>query len=269
MNTAAAAPAEQLARPSAALLIAKTVLLEFLRRKDFYVLLILMSLYFAGALAFSLVKIETPAAGTLLLNLSLTLAGLSAHLLTLVMAARQIPDELERRTLQPLLAKPLSRGSLFLGKWLACAGSGIVVLLALFAIAWLLAPKLEAYHWLLLIQTVILQAVSVSLLAALALAFSLVLTRGVNLLSLGLLLIFGKQLFGFVQARAVTSEWGSTIEWLAAYCPNFSQLNLVTRYTDGVGALAPLEFLGLLAYAAIFTFCALAVGSLLLKRRAL
>jgi Cu-processing system permease protein len=269
MSIAAAAPAPRPARLFAARLIAKTVLLELLRRKDFYVVLILMSLYFAGALAFSLIKVESAAAGTMLLNLSLTLAGLSAHLLTLAVAARQLPDEFERRTLLPLLAKPLSRGSLFFGKWLACAGCGVGVLLVLFLCAWLIAPKLESYSAILLAQTFILQAASVSLLAALALAFSLVFTRGVNMLSLGLLLIFSRQIFGFIQARAAVSSWRTAIEWLAAYCPNFSQLNLITRYTDGIGQLAPMEFLGLLGYAAIFIFGALVAGALLLERRAL
>ena len=269
MSIAAATQARQGASPSATLLIAKTVLLELMRRKDFYVLLILMSLYFTGALAFSLIEEETAAAGTMLLNLSLSLASLAAHLLTLVMAARQMPDELERRTLLPLLAKPLSRRSLFLGKWLACAGSGIVVLLALFAIAWLLAPRLETYYGLLFFQTIVLQVCSIGLMAALALALSLVLPRGVNLLSLSILLIFGKQLLGFIHFRAMGSEWGSAIKWLAAYCPNFSQLNLLTRYTDGIDPLGGLEFIGLLFYAAIFTFCALIAGSWLLERRAL
>lgn len=251
------------------LLVGEGVLIQLLRRKDAYVLLILGALFTAGVLIVSLVGIENPATGTFLLNMGLSLAWIMAHILTLVLMARQIPDEIDNRTLYPLLAKPVDRGVMLVGKWLACTlcGCGIFVCLAL--LGYVPAPKMETYHALMLVQAVVAQFFSIGLLAAVTLLLSLVTPRGVSLVLAGLLFFFGSKVTSFFLARFRESPLEGAIQWFAAYLPDFSKLNLITRYTDGITAMPIGEFLALCLYAVVVTVFSLMMSIFIFKRRAL
>lgn len=250
-------------------LIGRTVFIELRRRKDVAVLLMLMGLYVVGVVAFGIVGIERPSTATLLLNLGLTMAWAAAHITTLVLAARQLPDELEQRTIYPLLARPVARGWVVLGKWGAATLAGWLVLGVLALMGWLPVPKMEAYSAPLLAQMLALHGASLAVLAAWALAGSLLLPRAVNCLGLGLLVAFGGKLGGFVNLHFAETPLAGPVRWLTAYLPDFGKLDLVTRYTDGVAALDAATFAGLLAYAAILTGVALALAGRLFQRRSL
>ncbi len=250
-------------------LVARGVLLETIRRQEFYVLFILMGVYVLGMIVTMVVGIENKAVGTFLLNLGMTMAYYSAMVLTLLTAARQVPTEMENRTLYPLLGKPLGRGEYLVGKWLAAAGIGATSLAVLMALAWIGAPRMEEYDAMMLAQTMILAVLSVSMLAALALAFSLVAPQAVNVVVLGLLVVVGDAAVGFARARAAPIVGPSAAQWITAYIPNFSILDTVTRYTDGIGPLDGAMFVGLAAYAVVYTGLALAAGAAIFGRRSL
>ena len=98
--------------------IAGVVLKEFYRRKDFYVLFIitvLISLVMASVNFFNDGKIVR-----YLKELCLLLIWLSSLVIAVTSAARQIPAEREQRTLFPLLAKPVTRAQVLLGKFFGC-----------------------------------------------------------------------------------------------------------------------------------------------------
>lgn len=262
---------ERVIAPSAVaqmLLVANGVRLELVRRRDLHVVALLMGLFLAGVLAARVVGIEKPSVGTFLLNLGLSLAYYCAHVLTLLLASRQLPAEIENRTLYPLLAKPISRTSVLLGKWIACCMAGISVFVVLGALAWLAVPKMEHYDAVLLAQTVLLIPVSIALVAALALLASLVWTRGVTFLLLLALFVAGPKLEG-VFARLLSASSLGWVKWLVAYVPDFSRLDLTTRYTDGLGPLDAASCLGLVGYGAIFTIVALMATARLFERRPL
>jgi len=272
----AASPARSLASSPGALpatralsLVARGVFLETIRRKEFYVLLLLTALFALAVLVVGLVGIENAATATFLLNLGMTVACAAAHILVLLTAARQIPNELETRSLYPLLAKPLERSHFVLGKWLAATLTGIAGLAVLLALAWIPAPKAQTCSLPLLLQTVMLQAVSLAMMAALATTLSLVLPRGVNLALLGLLYAASDKLAGLIRTVAAGRSAQSAVDWVCYYIPDFNSLNLITRYTDGVGPLPPGEFLGLIVYGAVFAALSLWAAILIFNRRAL
>ncbi len=96
--------------------IAFVVWLEMLRRKDAYVLLILM-----GAMLSLLVSLDIFGLGGLVryvMDIGLLMAWLLAWLLAVNVGARELPQEETRRTIYPLLAKPITRFELVVGKWL-------------------------------------------------------------------------------------------------------------------------------------------------------
>src|SRR5688500_6405530 len=105
--------------------IAGVVVKELFRRKDFYVLFIitvLLSVLMAGVNIFN-----EPRIARYVKELCLLLIWLSSLVIAITTAARQIPSEKEQRTLFPLLAKPVRRSQVLIGKflgcWLACGGT--------------------------------------------------------------------------------------------------------------------------------------------------
>src|SRR3977135_3778308 len=100
------------------LAVASIVIKELYRRKDAYVLFILtvlICLIMGSVSIFKDDKIVRYLKETCLLFI-----WISSLVIAITTTARQIPMERENRTLFPLLAKPLSRTELLLGKFLGC-----------------------------------------------------------------------------------------------------------------------------------------------------
>jgi ABC-type transport system involved in multi-copper enzyme maturation permease subunit len=98
--------------------VAGVVIKELYRRKDFYVLFIvtvLICLVMASVNIFNDAKIVR-----YLKEICLLLVWISSLVIAITTTARQIPAERENRTLLPLLAKPLTRPQLIMGKFLGC-----------------------------------------------------------------------------------------------------------------------------------------------------
>jgi ABC-type transport system involved in multi-copper enzyme maturation permease subunit len=115
--------------------LAGVVIKEMYRRKDFYVLFVLtvvMTLLMWGMNFFD----DTMIVGHIK-EIALLLIWISALVIAIGTAARQIPAEREARTIFPLLAKPVSRGQVMLGKfigcWLAC-GLALAVFYVFFGV---------------------------------------------------------------------------------------------------------------------------------------
>ncbi len=253
----------------AMVLLGRGVLLEITRRKDLYVLFMLMGVFVLGVLAVSAVGIENASTATFLLNLGMTLAYFSSHALTLFLAARQVPDDLENRTIYPLLARPVSRDVYLLGKWLACVLTGVGAFAALFLPGWAVVPKMEFYSLPLLAQLLTLQIVSIAMLASLTVCLTLFAPRGLAIVFVGGWVLAGSSVTSFLLNSMTNPANRAAAGWAFAYLPDFSKLNLITRYTDGIGALAASEFVGLLVYGLIFTVFGLALAVAQFRRKAL
>lgn len=243
-------------------ILVRASLLSFVRQRVVQVPFILMALFSLFALAIGRIGIESPAAGTFLLNLGLSAAWLAGHLLALLLAVRQWPEEIEHRTLYPLLARPVDRALLLAGKWLACALAGTLATSAFMLLAWFATPHLEPCHPVLWIQQLVLLPFSIAMLCALAMWMSLWMPRGVAVLA-GILMLLAGAIPGKIAGR-IAAPW---LEWLVLYLPDVARLNLVTRYTDGVAALDAGLWLALLYYAVAMTALPLLLAGRLLNRR--
>src|SRR5437868_12676242 len=95
--------------------IASVVLKEMYRRKDFYVLFVLTALItlVMGSVSF----FNDDKIVRYLKEICLLLIWISAFVVAIGTAARQIPAEREYRTIFPLLAKPLTRWQVILVKF--------------------------------------------------------------------------------------------------------------------------------------------------------
>lgn len=124
--------------------LAGIVIKELYRRKDFYVLFVLTALITiaAGSVNF----FQDARIVRYLKDVCLLLIWISALVIAVMTAARQIPAERENRTIFPLLAKPVTRGQVVLGKffgcWLACG-----LALAVFYVFFIVIMGAKEQHW--------------------------------------------------------------------------------------------------------------------------
>ena len=98
--------------------IAGVVIKEIYRRKDFYVLFVLVALITLGLGGVSFFNDDNLVRS--IREICLLLIWVSALVIAITTTARQIPAERENRTIFPLLAKPVSRGQVIAGKFLGC-----------------------------------------------------------------------------------------------------------------------------------------------------
>jgi len=149
------------------------VIKELYRRKDFYVLLVLTALITLAAGAANFFN-DAKIVGYLK-DVCLLLIWISALVIAIGTTARQIPSEREQRTIFPLLAKPVTRWQVILGKfvgcWLAC-GLALVVFYVFFVVV----TGSREHHWPLLnyFQAMWLQWIMLGVVIALVLFGSVV-----------------------------------------------------------------------------------------------
>lgn len=129
-------------------------------------------------------------------EISLLLIWVFSFLLTLGLAARELPPEFEARTIFPLLAKPVGRGTVILGKYLGALAAALSALAAFYLLYGVFVGFKEG-NWFPVIfwQAFLLHAGCLALVAAFALTLSLVLTPSANLTLSGLAM-FGMLFFG-------------------------------------------------------------------------
>lgn len=230
--------------------IARTVWLEFRRRKDFYAISFVMALFTLGATVARIIGIENAATANFLMAFGLSLSYALAAILAAWMAGRQIPNELERRTIHPLLAKPVSRGELLLGKMAAVATLSAGTLIILAALAYLPLPKSEEQRPLVLIQMLALQSVSLGVLTTFATGLSIYLPSSVaTLLSLAFFFAGSAAVrITLSTMRRISVGWERFTEFMIAGAPDFSVFNHVQRFVGGGPPIEASGFFSIVLY---------------------
>ncbi len=126
------------------LALSSVVIKELYRRKDFYVLFVLTAVItlVMGSVSF----FHDTQIVRYVKEIALLLIWISALVIAIGTTARQIPAERENRTIFPLLAKPVTRGQVLVGKfvgcWLAC-GLALVVFYVFFGVV----SGSREHHW--------------------------------------------------------------------------------------------------------------------------
>lgn len=159
------------------LVLAGVVWREMLRKKDLYVVSLLLA-----ALTLMLLTVDTFGTENVsryLLDLGLLLIWMLSIMLAVTFAARQIPEEEKRGTIFPLLAKPVSRMQLIVGKWLGCWTASVCATAAflafLLAVIYLRGGEVDGSA---LLQCGLLYAVLLGIITAVTLTLSTRMTYG-------------------------------------------------------------------------------------------
>jgi ABC-type transport system involved in multi-copper enzyme maturation permease subunit len=116
------------------------VVLESVRRKDLWVVAILGFLIVSAAGALGFFGIE--GLEIFAKDLAVTVLGMFSTIVAVLTSSRMLPDEIRQRTLYPLLARPISRFDLLIGKLL---GSILVSWIAFLMLAGLTAAALVSF----------------------------------------------------------------------------------------------------------------------------
>ena len=250
-------------------LVARITYFETLRRKDFYVLLILLGLYALVAWALLQGRSQDDSVRRLLFSLGLTFGFGSAAILVVVLAARQVPKEIEQGTILPLLARPLSRWQFLAGKFLACWVIGVTALVLFALLIRLLVPTPARFGEVLFAQTLVLKAAGLGALSAMTLMLSLFCPEALNItVSLGYYFLWGV-LFNILQsALALAGGVGGWALGRALYVlPHFELLNLSRVCLAQNDPLAWGLTVSLILYAAGYAVIALTAAYNLFEKR--
>ena len=232
--------------PGPVSLVIRLTWLDFIRRKDLLVVALFMLLFVAATGVIRLVSSERGmdiTSARFLMSAGLTLSHLLAAFLAASFCGRTFPEEFERGTLMPLLAKPVTRGQVLTGK---LVGSLQLVLgsYLLFVLLTLLAvPLVEGQRWSALGQVVILHLVSLTMLGIAAMALSLYLPTLVSAL-LALAWYFGA---GFA-LNLFGGGSSAVMNRLVACIPDATLLNHIECFAGPAARLEGGLFGGLLLY---------------------
>lgn len=243
-------------------------LVETIRRKDLYVVwfLAVFGMGTGSVLAASGVRgIET-----FMRDITLTVVNFLSTVICIWLAARQIPEELSRRTLFPLLARPVRRVDVLVGKfaavWLVSTGALIV----LAVIAWLNLAMFKAtigpIYW----QYVFLRALSFGPIAAMTIALSLLLTPAAAVTLSGLLTlsgsVFARSLSSAVEGAAGVAQ--PLLKGLYFLLPHLDLFDLSQRTAYNYPPIPAWVLGALLLYALAYVAVFLGLGELRFRRMA-
>ncbi len=239
--------------------LARSVVLESLRRKDLWVVAILgfLIVLCAGALGFfGLSGLEVFAK-----DLAVTVLGVFGSAIAILTSCRVLPDEVRNRTLYPLLARPITRLGLIVGK---LAGAVLVSWIAFGLLAALTAVALAIFRVPfepILLQYLLAKGMGLVVVCAVSLALSALMTPSASA-TLSFILVFGSGMIvrALVMGGISVGPLGKAgFRLLAALLPQLTLFDLGGRATYLDWAPVPLWVFG-----ALFAYMALYSGSMVL-----
>ncbi len=248
--------------------IAGCAVLELYRRRDVYVAVILAAVILVPLSGVNLFGVGGVV--RYLHEVALLLIWLFSIVITLTTAGRQLPGEIERRTILPLLSKPVRRSEVVLGKFVgAVIASGTAV--AAFYLCYVVLTGLKSGQWFswILVEAFVLHLAFVVLATALCICGSTFLTAAANLtccaLITGGMLLYGHRLVDMAQSLTGFGHW--LVMGLHLGLPHFEFFDLRMRLIHEWEPLSVWLLLAVVGYAVVYAAVLLAVASLRFKRQ--
>ncbi|MDZ4199424.1 MAG: ABC transporter permease [Kiritimatiellia bacterium] len=252
----------------AALVVARIVWLETIRRKEVYVLAILLGVMVA---AVSLLDAFGLGGSTRhILDLGLLLAWLFSVILTLAVAGRQLPREEERGTIFVLLSKPLSRMEWLVGKMLGGWG-GVFAATAVFYLLIVGLALLQggSPDGEVALQALLLHGAALGVLTALGLALSIRVTADAAWTLTAVITAFLFFVIPEVPRLVLTADpvAGQALSVLYYSLPNLDLFDLRQRLVHDWGPVSWRVIAGVVAYAAAWMMALLALAWMAFRHR--
>ncbi len=252
-------------------LIAKTIAIEAVRRKEIYAI-VLVSLVLIGGLR--LAKFfDVEGLGKFYREIALKIMNVATGLTVILLAARQLPREFQNRTLYPLLAKPIGRSNFLMGKFMGvmlAAGFCYGLFMVVFLIG-SLTIKLPVNNELFL-QFIYLQFWNFAVLAGLAFLLSLLMNVDAAI-TISVILYLSSQIL--MSMLSYLYDYLNSLQQVLLLAihfivPQLSVFDLSGKVVHEIWPpIASWAVLMLTAYGAVYTLVYLSASYLVFRRRAL
>jgi ABC-type transport system involved in multi-copper enzyme maturation permease subunit len=251
--------------------VAAIVIKELYRRKDFYVLFILTVLI--TGLMWLMNFFHDEQIIRFIKEICLMLIWISALVIAVTTAARQIPFERESRTIFPLLAKPITRWQVMLGKFVGCwlaTGVALLVFYVFFALVSAsrehtlpVGAYFEAFwlHWQMLGIVI-----AMTLLGSVGLSTPAANMTMVFIITIGILFMGG---FLHKVAANMTEPSASLLTGIYFVIPHLELFNTRELIIHDWPAVPGMDILGATAYGLAYTAFFLLAACLVFRRKAL
>jgi ABC-type transport system involved in multi-copper enzyme maturation permease subunit len=248
--------------------IARIVWIEMLRRKDVYVLLVLLA-----ALLVALLSANVFGLGGVVdyvKETGLLFAWVFSWGLAVAVSARELPEEEKRGTVYSLLAKPVSRFELLVGKWLGSWGVVSAATLCFYGLlVAVVATRGGSLAPSVLVQAYLLHVMALSVICALTLALS---TRmnfdAAATLSLaitvGAFLILPRVPDLLTHAQGLRRSSMLVLYWAL---PHFEVFDMRQRLVFGNDPVSWSVVFGVILYGVLLTSSLIGVGWLVYRKR--
>ena len=250
--------------------VASVSILEMLRRRDMYVALILALVIIIPLSSVNLFGVEGVV--RYVREVTLLLIWVCSIVIAISTTSRQVPGELQRRTILPLLAKPIRRGEFVVGKFV---GSTLATSIAIFLFyaCYIILVGVKSGIWLNLtmIQAMFLHLLFITLVCAMTLCGSLIFTASANvticaLVTIGMLL-FGGRLSEFAMKAPAPANFAI---WTTHFLfPHFEFFDSRLRMVHEWGPHSLTVFLAATFYAVLYTLALVTVAMLVFRRKRL
>jgi ABC-type transport system involved in multi-copper enzyme maturation permease subunit len=249
--------------------LARSVLLESLRRKDLWVVAILgfLIILCAGTLGFfGFDGLEIFAK-----DLAVTVLGLFSTIIAVLTSCRLIPDEIKNRTLYPLLARPITRFDLLIGKLM---GAVVVTWISFLILCGLTAIALTVFHVqfnVIMLQYVFAKMIGLVVICAMSMTLSIYLTPNASA-TLAFILAFGAPMLtrGLTMSATSVGPFGKFVyATINGVLPQVQLFDIGGRAVYPNWAPVPMWVIGfLVAYGMVYSFAMLGAGWLKFRKQA-
>jgi len=249
--------------------IAGVVIKELCRRKDFYVLFVLTALI--TIVMGSVNVFNEGGVVRYLKEICLFLIWLSSLVIAITTTARQLPAERENRTLFPLLAKPVTRNQVLIGKFLGCwLASGLALAVFYFFFGIVAGARENVWPVLSFAQALMLHWFMLGIVCAMALAGSIVFAAPSSNNTITFVVCVGILLLGR-RLNAVAlglEEPAQTIVYGIYFAlPHLELFDVRDLIVHNWGTIPWGVWAGALGYAAVYTALFLGIACLCFRRK--
>lgn len=248
--------------------IARLTIIETMRRKEFYVILVLI----VGLAIWMLtMNMHASGVGRFAKDIIMQVTWLASFGLAAPLAARQIVSDLEQKTIYVLMSRPIPRWHYVFGRALGSAGASVLCFTAMFLvlIAMLLLKGAGDIIDVSLWQAYILQVVALVMFSAIAVFFS---TLGTSAGAVTFsLLIFVTMRYGALSILGSIEHASlglANLLWIFyLILPHFEFFSLTQRVVHGWGPLPITVFLQILGYGIAYSIATTALAALVFRKR--
>jgi len=250
--------------------IVSATIKEFIRRKDFYVFLILLCVLLAISSMQNFFHIENISRYVRDVGYSLTM--FFSFFIAVTFSAGQLPREIENKTVYPLLAKPISRRMVLFSQFCASAAVSVMSFL-LFFIAFMVFDiiKTGSLNPLLFVQAAIFGTLFLCMVCAFVIFLSTFMTVAANITISILTYLFITGFSDSLRDFSIYAKGPAAIcsEIIYYLIPHFDFFNMRVRITHEWGALPFWVVASVGAYTFTYCFFLLYFAGVIFRRKKL